>query len=570
MKNNQIYFALTIGPIVDTINSARTTREMWASSYLFSYIIRNLVTSFRKKGMNILLPSAGFLHDKSYCGAGIYPDRIIGVSSLKQSDVEESIQDIIRELSEKILSHFDRKDQITHSFGAETIKKYLDNYLRICYFQRELDVEENIIGTLYPYLDAMELQPRLLPPEDYQTILVKLVKDYPSKATINSSPLRLFTDLVNKSFLIDDGFDKILREEKGLPVKENFSSINEISTVQLKEINYSKYKEFEEAIRAELNECWQEVIHNKEDLDKEEVLDILKRNFKKEYRTYHNYIAIVTGDGDHVGNIIRNLGNAKIAGKDETTQVEALQEFSQLLTRFSIEASKIIDDFGATPIFIGGDDLFFFAPVVGKSQNRELNTIFDLVKSLDELFNQIINNQNKIDFGLTDENKPTLSFGISITYHKFPLNETKKISNDLLFDIAKKKMNRNSIGVTILKNSGHDISFGIKKDKTLFDTFLKLVKSNIGSDDKFINSITYKLHTLKQVISPIASNKDRVENFLKNNFNENYESNLLFYESMRDYIVEISQIDNSLSESGFNLLYGTLRFIHFIRSNEKE
>ncbi len=111
------YFALTIGPIYETISSARTTREMWASSYLFSYIVRQLVNEFEQAGMDILLPSPAYVAHKNYHGAGIYPDRIIAKSTLSQKEVQDIIDEIIKKLAKDILIHFDkRNDAITHSF----------------------------------------------------------------------------------------------------------------------------------------------------------------------------------------------------------------------------------------------------------------------------------------------------------------------------------------------------------------------------------------------------------------------------------------------------------------------
>jgi len=583
------YFALTIGPIYETISSARTTREMWASSYIFSYIIRQLVDQFRHAGMDILLPSPNFINNQNFQGAGIYPDRIIAKSSLSQTTVQKIISDIISQLSTDILKHFNkRSDVIEHFFIAQTsnnqqdgIQEYLNKYLRIYYLCKELNKDnDNIINTLYPFLDSMDLQPRILPKESFPaTIYKRILTIAPLKASIRTSPLRLFTDLVNWSFLIDDGFGTPEeRKKNNHDEKRHFSTLSEIATVELKQINKERYSVFETAVQNEINEIWQVEIEKERIADKEEkhgidIMQILKNNFQKEFRTYHNYLAIVHGDGDNVGKIIKRMTDVKV-GKAIISQEEALKAFSNMLTGYAVEATNVITNYGATPVYVGGDDLFFFAPVasINKITNQWL-TILDLVAELDGLFNSMIRNQTKYDWGLTEDEKPSLSFGISITYRKFPLYEARNMSYSLMKYTAKEKLGRNAVATTLLKASGHEVSFGFsKKDPLVFNKIRELIHTRINTKENFINSITYKLESLKHVIVPISSDATRVRSFFKNNFNENYNANISFYESLEEFIIVMAGYNSPpiLTSDNYDLLYGILRFIHFIRSNEKE
>ena len=583
------YFALTIGPIYETISSARTTREMWASSYLFSYFIRQLVDKFEQKGMEILLPSPAYVTHKNYHGAGIYPDRVIAKSTLKQKDVQDIIDKIIEKLSEDILKHFNSRHKvITHSFKVNAtinqqdgILDYLNKYLRIYYLSKELDENtDNIINMLYPYLDAMELQPRILPAEKFPaTIYKRLLEIAASKASIQTSPLRLFTDLINGSFLIDDGLGT--QEERKMnshDPKRHFNTMNEIATAELKYISKNRYAEFEAAVQSEINETWQveiekDRISEKEGKGEMETMQILRNNFQNEFKTYHNYMAIIHGDGDNVGKIIKNMTNVKVQNV-KIGQEEALKAFSKMLTGYAVEATKIVADYGATPVYIGGDDLFFFAPVasINKVTNQWM-TILDLIAELDELFNSLIRDQTIYDWGLAADRKPSLSFGISITYRKFPLYEARNMSYSLMKYSAKEELGRNAVATTLLKASGHDISFGFsKKNPFVFEKIRELIHARVDTKENFINSITYKLESLKKVIIPISGDAERVKNFFKNNFNENYKANVSFYESLEEFIVMLADQNSPsvLNDYNYDLLYGTLRFIHFLRSNEKE
>ena len=69
------YTAITIGPIIDTLNAARKTRELWGASYLFSYIIKQIVIELKTQSVSILLPE--FDDNKNYencIGSGLFPD----------------------------------------------------------------------------------------------------------------------------------------------------------------------------------------------------------------------------------------------------------------------------------------------------------------------------------------------------------------------------------------------------------------------------------------------------------------------------------------------------------------
>ncbi len=41
------YIALTIGPIYKTLSSAKKTRELWGGSYIFSYIMKQIISEFK-------------------------------------------------------------------------------------------------------------------------------------------------------------------------------------------------------------------------------------------------------------------------------------------------------------------------------------------------------------------------------------------------------------------------------------------------------------------------------------------------------------------------------------------
>ena len=71
------YLAINIGPIGQTLSMARKPREFWAASYLFSYLMQNILKKINEKVKSLSLISPYYDKDntKSKIGVGLYPDR---------------------------------------------------------------------------------------------------------------------------------------------------------------------------------------------------------------------------------------------------------------------------------------------------------------------------------------------------------------------------------------------------------------------------------------------------------------------------------------------------------------
>lgn len=67
------YTAINIGPVIKTLSMARKPRELWAASYLFSYLMKCIYAEAEKAGIKIISPAKP-TQDKNK--VGIYPDRI--------------------------------------------------------------------------------------------------------------------------------------------------------------------------------------------------------------------------------------------------------------------------------------------------------------------------------------------------------------------------------------------------------------------------------------------------------------------------------------------------------------
>ena len=84
------YLALTIGPIYKTIFASQRTRMLWGASFIFSYLVRELVKLLKTGQLDdiphrdckiegeVLIPCPeGIESDECIAGEGKYPDRIL-------------------------------------------------------------------------------------------------------------------------------------------------------------------------------------------------------------------------------------------------------------------------------------------------------------------------------------------------------------------------------------------------------------------------------------------------------------------------------------------------------------
>ncbi len=375
------YIALTIGPIYKTLSNAKKTRELWGGSYLFSYIMKQIIMQFKER--EFVVP---YIKDETIFDAGkevgLFHDRFI--FEAKEGD-REKLNDVIDEVLKKL------------SADMKTNYDFLKAYLQINIVEKELKDGANPIIEMTPYLDALEL--------------------FYSTAQYHDNPLTKVLQGGNV-FLAKDAFGE----------KKSFPSLPEIALHDLKE----RFN-----IKSMLKDDELEIYDDKE--------------LKKEIKNYHKYYAIVHADGDSMGKVVESLKSK-----------EDFQDFSKKLFNYCINSSKLIKDFGGETIFAGGDDLLFFAPVVSGDK-----TIFELCDDISNDFNK--------EFKGTDA---TLSFGVAMQYHKYPLYEALNKSRSLLFDDAKNDA-KNGIAFSVTKHSGQTFKSVIRKgERELYENF-KLFSSNI-------------------------------------------------------------------------------------------
>ena len=135
------YIALTIGPIYKTLQNAKKPKELWSGSYLFSYIMKNIIKEFQdREFITPYIEDSSIFAEKSE--VGLFHDRFIFKS--KENDVYK-----LKSVIDDVLSNVAQKLNIKSS----SIK----NYMQINYDEYSLEDDKNPITEIMPYLDTKEL-----------------------------------------------------------------------------------------------------------------------------------------------------------------------------------------------------------------------------------------------------------------------------------------------------------------------------------------------------------------------------------------------------------------------------
>lgn len=219
---------------------------------------------------------------------------------------------------------------------------------------------------------------------------------------------------------------------------------------------------------------------------------------------YQRYVAVVKADGDSMGKAFEDATDAN--------------ELSKALFVFNKKAVEIINAYNGLPVYIGGDDLLFFAPVYTGNKG----SLFSLLQELDDAFHTSIGAT-----GLTEH--PTLSFGVSISYYKYPMFEALKLADQLLSKAKAgdgEKPLKNNIVFSVQKHSGQTRAALLHKGNTkILEQFNKLVKdymSKVTETDerKMLSSVMHELREKEFLLSVAIKNENTLKNYFDNNFNE--------------------------------------------------
>jgi CRISPR-associated protein Cmr2 len=495
------YTAITIGPIFKTLQRAKKTREIWAGSFLFSNIIMGRIID--------KLKSKGF--DKNI----IIPYPEVNKQKLPhvglfpdrlvmQGDHFDTLNGIIDEVKDELKNEFKKV-----RCSAQDIDSYIDNFFTLNIVTADAN-ENNALDEMLEFLKTSEL---------YQK-------------PVSKDPMCIEKLLQNVTKTVF--YDKVFGSGRSFP------SIIEISASKI-------YKYFD------INKLIDSLDKKRDDDDFDD--DLIKKLVEiNNFKQAHKYIAIVYSDGDRIGSIVKKIYETS---KNPTSD---LKQFSKILSEFASKATEIVNEYGGETIYAGGDDLLFFAPVLTHDSN-----IFKLINKIDDIFQQyIIENTDLKDVISGLNPQPSMSYGVSITYYKFPMHEAMDEAHN---NIQKaKEAGRNRIGYTWQKHSGqafHDI---LEKNNNP-DTFYRLFIDMLNSDEKkSLTSIMYNLNEHKFILKEIINDDNKLDNYFTNFYDEDiHKKERAFIDHVKKLIISVRNENNGTSADDIlKKVYNALRFYKFL------
>lgn len=396
-------------------------------------------------------------------------------------------------------------------FSKETglDKTVVDNYFNVMWTSVEADEVKDAVSQLNNNLNLLELNKRIMDGKTEEKIIELIGKK-------SGSPL--FT---------------ISLKSNDFPIE----SLGEIGAANLKQ--HAAWNQFRESILIEDNEDAYIV-------------------FRDALKSYHKYVCIVQADGDNMGEVVSN-----------TNSITAI---SKSLLAFGQESCGAIADYGGLPIYAGGDDLLFIAPVVGNNKN-----IFDLLKQIDELYKNV---QNEVD-GMHIGIGTSMSYGVSITYYKFPLYEALAKARTLLFEQAKKVQGKNAIAWELQKHSGSSFAGSLSKSNDkLYNAFKEVIKNS--PNEAVVSAVSHKIRENEGLLALWAGKENsdtRILAFFKKYMEYNEDKPDPYLKSVKNLMMifynQMLQEKNNpewntkkANSEVVKTIYGMLRTAKFINGEE--
>ncbi len=572
------YLALTIGPIFDTLSTARSTKALWSASYLFSWIMREALRKLRTRdGVTLLnLPNRPDFFDATKKGVGLFPDRFTAKvsSDFRLEDLKVVIAGVVGKLAEKVTTDLNNTGRQRYHHGeselpsaplpdpytVDEVEAFLRSALRVLAIEFDLpESDHNPVETADAYLTSLELRAAYVP-------------------ELSRDPLNQFFEDIYYNFFIRQEF-----EDKG------FKSTIEIATASFE----AHYKQQYTAAVANLR-AWEADDNSIASQKKqEEFVNAVREINRDRFHLCHKYIAIVRADGDHIGNLFKTM--------NKSGQLDnKAQRLADALADYSLAAVDAVESFGGVPVYAGGDDLLFFAPVSIEKKTEagwERGNVFDLLDTLDGLFQEKVAGSELVTsiLGELGGKIPTMSYGLSVSHYKYPLSESLYNAQRLLFNDIKNQGNRNGVAWQLTKHSGFGFGMVSKKDDNSFSIFKRLLsekRTKAESGGVFLASVMHKLESLEGLIGATAHNPAaHFKNIIFNNFNESIhrtevEINGKKVKELSPFLkwvvllLEACFPENSLPSDAVgrkkairhNLerAYAALRFIHFLETDDKD
>ncbi len=257
-----------------------------------------------------------------------------------------------------------------------------------------------------------------------------------------------------------------------------------------------------------------------------EINDIANPTAAQDGLRIRGYYAVVYSDGDNMGKALGRIPDD-----------EAVRQFQNCCVEYAGEAASAIGDFGGLTIYAGGDDLLFLAPVLGKNDENILELCTRITQIFDRMF---------ASYHVDGSHSPSLSFGISVNYIKYPLYEALEDARELLFNDAKSEQ-KNQLALAVHKRSGQSIKMilpnRIDEDSPISE-LSNFIRQQRCDAEKVLHSVLHTLNVYKSSFALCKQHEMDTQNLFDNLFD------CYAHDVKRSYIQSIKSLGDSMERDG--------------------
>lgn len=506
---SQYLLLFTIGPVQSFIAQARKTQDLFAGSYLLSYLTNFAIEELQKcsKNTEIIFPNKKI---KSK------PNRFIASMECEKAEdvgnnLETAVKGKFEKISLKILDNF----EFNHPPGFyDDFKNQINDFLSIHWVAlpfekadysktfREIESYLGAVKNVRDFNQLIETGRKCSLCGERNVLFYKGNKKayvYNAISFIHQ-PIKYLTEEEN---ICGVCFTKRLGEiyfKNDTHYVKDYPSVAEISLRDsLAKIDAAKLKKYEDIFGGNFDSqlYYEENLKQKYfkkygfpeaklEAAKTCLKEIIKESNKKGIKLT-KYYAIISLDGDSMG---RWLSGHNL--NDETQLLNFHMSLTEKLGSFSDEVEKTIKEPKGKLVYAGGDDVLAFVNL-----NHLLQCIGELREKFPkfETISQVSNNQTS-----------SASCGICIAHYKTPLSEVLNWSRKMEKEAKSIDDNKDAIAIAVLKRSG-------EIQKTVF----KWQYTNV----KTVEILLYLLELLKSKNNTNLQDQPQLsDTFIKNLDNE--------------------------------------------------
>lgn len=490
-ETNKYYIGITLGPIHRFLGCAKSTRSIWASSYLFAYIGKHIIRKYYESKCRILKPQISDEMFSMHDGVGRFPDQYIF-----EVDKEFDINGL-REESDAVLDNlaYNIAQVLGEKQNEYEVNYYLKQALRI------IIVKKSFLATMDDSDVVKAMQGVLAEQECRDTFLSRESRNYLSE---------YFESKIPDMLLYVDAYGK---ECKG----RMFDTIVECSAGN----DYNGKK-----------------------------VDLIEGKLDSQLNPYQKYIAFVAADGDSFGEMLSKQ-----------------KQFAIAVRKYNKQVNELVRSYGGEVIYQGGDDILFYAPLFSLDKGKAISEGKDILSLIADIDNSLYKILNESSLA-TDSPHLTISYGISVSYFKFPMGEAMEIAQRSLQEA--KNSGKNRIVWTVRKHSGQ--TYGDVIDKSIplaMRQSIDFIHDSLGDNDAFLHSVTHWLIGQEAMLGTILSKEnnrersDMLDNYIQNCFNEpEHDKYEAFFDSLKKYLLAYS------GDEGVNKLHVLMRYVELLKKKK--